>query len=641
MSETDAGSGLVNNTPLVQQVRDKLGFWKSLEKSSFAVKLIQRGLTVPFSDKRKVNRLCKRNIRSRKTSKTNRIKLRRELKDLLTMQVIERITEDIPLFENHIFCKTKPNGKIRVIFDMKQLNTFIRLPKLKMFTFSKSNQEFLRNSVACRIDLSNAFWHIGINNKFKHYFSFRFGGHNYCWKAMPFGLKTAPYLFCKMMGTIIKHIREKFNIPIFYYMDDILVLAPSPELGTQYIKIVIDHLQNAGLSINFDKSIITPVPYITFLGIDIDLEAKIMVPSLDNISACIKQAKQFSGSDKKSLKEFQSLIGTLNFAAPYIQFGKLKLSPLHKFHPYFNREGQHTVPLESKQHLKFWSEQHSYTPITIPNFITLETTFHTDASQTGWGAVIQTQEDESLHVQGSWSTEDSHLHINVKELKAVLLTLKSCSHLVQNHLIKIFSDNKVTVTWLNKEAAIRSEAARDILFQWLKLKKSLNLQIKAYYIKGTENLTADALSRSTSLFAETSITHETFSQICKIAEIQPNIDLFANDNNHHCPLYFSSAPDPEAKGQNALSQSWDEYKHVYAFPPTHLINKTIYRFLNSKCSRMLLIVPNCKATWHSNIKKLGAKTIPFTFKNNNFLHRLTPSMDPSAPNPCDLRVYLL
>ena len=58
LSETDAGSGLVNNTPLVQQVRDKLGFWKSLEKSSFAVKLIQRGLTVPFSDKRKVNRLC-------------------------------------------------------------------------------------------------------------------------------------------------------------------------------------------------------------------------------------------------------------------------------------------------------------------------------------------------------------------------------------------------------------------------------------------------------------------------------------------------------------------------------------------------------------------------------------------------------
>ena len=58
--------------------------------------------------------------------------------------------------------------------------------------------------------------------------------------------------------------------------------------------------------------------------------------------------------------------------------------------------------------------------------------------------------------------------------------------------------------------------------------------------------------------------------------------------------------------------------NVYAFPPTHLsINKTIYRFLNGKCSRMLLTLPNCQIAWHSRFYKLSVETILFTFKKNN------------------------
>ena len=87
---------------------------------------------------------------------------------------------------------------------MKFLNTFIKLPRLRMFTLGKAYQAFLKSSHACRIDLSNAFWHIGVNEKFRKYLAFSFDNVAYCWKAMPFGLRTAPYLFCSLMNTFVR-----------------------------------------------------------------------------------------------------------------------------------------------------------------------------------------------------------------------------------------------------------------------------------------------------------------------------------------------------------------------------------------------------------------------------------------------------
>ena len=46
-----------------------------------------------------------------------------------------------------------------------------------------------------------------------------------------------------MMGSVIKHAREIFNIPNLYYIDEILGLIPSPVLA-QHTKTVVDHLLN-------------------------------------------------------------------------------------------------------------------------------------------------------------------------------------------------------------------------------------------------------------------------------------------------------------------------------------------------------------------------------------------------------------
>ena len=107
---------------LVVKVRRRLPFWRSLSKSTFASRIIERGLTIPFSDKLRVKRLCKFNISPRKTSVKKRKVLRKEIKSLLAQGVIERAPLNVPLFENYIFSVKKPSGKIRIIFDISSRN---------------------------------------------------------------------------------------------------------------------------------------------------------------------------------------------------------------------------------------------------------------------------------------------------------------------------------------------------------------------------------------------------------------------------------------------------------------------------------------------------------------------------------------
>ena len=72
----------------------------------------------------------------------------------------------------------------------------------------------------------------------------------------------------------------------------------------------------------------------------------------------------------------------------------------------------------------------------------------TDASKSGWGVIFDKETTGGL--------DESFLHINVLELKAVLFRLKSlCSHLRQTH-IKVSSDSTTSVCAINNMGSCKS-----------------------------------------------------------------------------------------------------------------------------------------------------------------------------------------
>ena len=76
------------------------------------------------------------------------------------------------------------------------------------------------------IDLGDAYFHITIRQDNGKFLQFCLGQTTYKFKALPFGLSTAPWVFTKCMAPVAAHLLT-LGILVFPYIDDWLLIAPS------------------------------------------------------------------------------------------------------------------------------------------------------------------------------------------------------------------------------------------------------------------------------------------------------------------------------------------------------------------------------------------------------------------------------
>ena len=75
----------------------------------------------------------------------------------------------------------------------------------------------------------------------------------------------------------------------------------------------------------------------------------------------------------------------------------------------------------------------------------------TDASELGWGAVFETLGEEGVQLStgGQWNLEEKREHINVLELKAALLGIRTfCTECDSTH-VKVHMDNTTAIAYIN------------------------------------------------------------------------------------------------------------------------------------------------------------------------------------------------
>ena len=197
------------------------------------------------------------------------------------------------------------------------------------------------------------------------------------------------------------------------------------------------------------------------------------------------------------------------------------------------------------------------------------------------------------------------LHINEKELLAVLFSLKSLLRNVTGKVIKVLSDNAVTVSYINSmggKMQICYNIARDI-WEWA---ISHDNSLVSAHILGKLNIPADALSRSLTVNTEWSLDSKVFE---KIAQTFPGleIDLFACRMNFKIENYVSWLPDPGAKFCNAFTLDWKPL-FSYAFPPFSLIGKVLKKVQEDQ-AKMVIVVPDWPTSpWYSRFFEMSIDT---------------------------------
>ena len=167
-------------------------------------------------------------------------------------------------FFNWLFLVPKPNNKWRLILDLSNLNQFLKAQKLKMEKLETIRTSLQQGEWVTSI----AYFHIPIQEQSRKYLRFHVQGKMYQFKALTFGLSTAPIEFT-VIAKEVKLMAIDRGIRILQY--DWLVRARSHQICLQHIQYLV----------NLEKSKLEPKQIFDFVGYQFDLRSGQVRPTLD------------------------------------------------------------------------------------------------------------------------------------------------------------------------------------------------------------------------------------------------------------------------------------------------------------------------------------------------------------------------
>lgn len=123
-----------------------------------------------------------------------------EVADLLRKRAIERAPAQLGFYAL-IFLVPKKSGKMRPVFNMKPLNRYISARGFQMATIKMIAGSISKGDFVVSLDLSDAYFHLRIDPRFRRFLHFKFKGVFYQFRAMPFDLCSAPRMFTMLTRT--------------------------------------------------------------------------------------------------------------------------------------------------------------------------------------------------------------------------------------------------------------------------------------------------------------------------------------------------------------------------------------------------------------------------------------------------------
>ena len=498
--------------------------------------------------------------------------------------------EPQPCFLSRIFVVPKVPTGWRLILDVSALNEYIVVPSFKMSNHSSLRQSLSPPAWLTSLDLKDAYLHVPMRQNLHKFLALSCWGKLFFFRALPFGLATAPWLFTMLMEAALTSLRKE-GMNILGYIDDLVLWNSSKsELQLQTFR-AIQVLESLGLTINLKKSCPSPVSSLAWLGIVWDGREGTWCPNPSLVERIASRSLALFKAASGTRRQWEALCGLIAFAAQVNRRARHYMHPtsnLTLFEHVVDRDQWvrfHPLLLES---LKPW--------LRVQDWLRPER-FHnpmrdvqcwTDASSGGWGVLS----DQGQPWSGRWTEQQKSLHINVLELLTIVMAVKLLN--VRQARLVVWCDNQTAISVIHK-AGSRSLDLHALALRLLEECESRSLVLCPRHIRGAVNVAADALSREEVLPAEWEVTREAFNRLQAEHYAPLQIDLFASPLNNKLPLYFTPFPFPLALAEDALAQDWNQYSQIYLFPPPNLYKEVAICLLRYKGGGVIILesVPTC------------------------------------------------
>jgi hypothetical protein len=417
--------------------------------------------------------------------------------ELLAKQAIEEVQNPHSLgYYSRLFLTPKATGGWRPIIDLKRLNPYIAGTVYKQETPQEIRESLTKGMWAISLDLKDAFFHIPIRPISRKYLRFSFQGKVYQYRALPFGLKTAPWIFTKVISQVMG-MRDLKQYTVHPYLDDWLSPVPDQQTGRQAAVKIVSTCQDLGLKINVEKSQLVPSQDFVYLGTHYQLMLGLMGVPLDKQKKIADMVTSFLSKPTQPAIRWLSLLGLLGSQEKVVRYGRLRIRVIQwglKAQWRMASKGwfdQVQVTSAVRKACLWWADP-ANTHLTMPLHVPQPTvTVTTDASTAGWGGFSGRH---SFH--GTWTKRDArNVHINCLETRAIRLTLELLQ-LPAGTSILCMTDNTSALAQVNKQGGTRSFSLHKEAQDLLLLAERSGWFLQAKHIPGSKNVLADLLSRS-------------------------------------------------------------------------------------------------------------------------------------------------
>ena len=396
----------------------------------------------------------------------------KEIKKMEECGVIERATNP---YINPNVTVIKKDPSVRLCLDARRINA-VTVPD---YEGAIPINEVLANcgniKVMSSIGLTSSFWQIPLAEECHDFTGFLCKGRCYRYTVIPFGLKTSLASLTRGLDHVLSEELKRFKI---IYVDDCLCVSRSIEEHLVHLRLLLEDLKKANLTVNLRKSKFFREK-IEYLGYE--LLTRGISASSDKVAAILEFPKP------KNPKQLQGFLGLTNFynkftsryaeaTQPLLQLLKKEVDWTRELDEQFEEVKQlfvNTVKLKHPNHNKRFYLQ-------------------TDASKYALeGQLYQIYEDNQIGVIAFTSRVFRGAELNYftteLELLSLVHRLKKFRTYVLGRPLTDITDNKA-LTFMQKCQLTCSRITRRIL-------AIQEYDFEIMHCKGSENTVADMVSR--------------------------------------------------------------------------------------------------------------------------------------------------
>ena len=216
-------------------------------------------------------------------------------------------------YASPIFAQRKPNGKLRLLVDLRKINALIADDYINnnhpVSTLSDAAQHLAGKKLFCKLDCSQAYHCLQMaDQRSVELLAFNFASRTFAYRRLAQGLSRALSAFSSFMREYLDSVIKADQCA--QYVDDIGIAANTTEQLIQNIRAVFKCIRKAGLKLTIEKCHFG-VTQIEFLG-------RTITP--DGVAPQDQKVKNFLCKVRfpNSKKQVQKYIGFVNYYRNYI-----------------------------------------------------------------------------------------------------------------------------------------------------------------------------------------------------------------------------------------------------------------------------------------------------------------------------------